>query len=380
MTECGQRAATTCWRSPVGVPEAAVAEAARNALAHRATTGVLMLVTMAMTAVTLLTAGRAAAAEAEVLRSVDDAGPRLITLTVEEPSPGLSENALRRIASIKELEWVLGLGGARDVRSDSTGQNANVAVRNLVTDLPDEVTIELGRPPLSGEALIGSQPQQRLRMLQPSGSLLDAGDKRAVVGRFSSSGVIADLDRLVLVQPEDVRNEHATLVYALARDANQVASAVLQIRALAGIGAEQLNVQTSPELVELSRVLAGEVGALSRQLALGSIVVGVVLVALTMTLALSNRRRDFGRQRALGASRSALLASVLIQAAIPVILGVTLGTTAGAVAVWFWGGVLPPHSFIAGTAALIAATGISAAVPPAAFAAIQDPLRILRVP
>ncbi len=360
-------------------PDRALAEAARNAAAHPGTTLVLALVTLAMTATTLLTAGRASAAEREVLNSVDEAGPRLVVLTVSEPSPGIDAAGLVRLADVAQVQWVLGLGAARDVRAAS-GSRANVAARDLLTPLPAEVQVVLGRAPLPGEAVVGGRPQEALRLLEPAGAVLDAGRARAVVGRFTSSGAIADLDRLVLVQPEDPAAEPATLVYLLARNADDVAGIVEQVTALAGVDRDVLAIQTSPELVTLGQVLTGQLGALSRQLALGATAAGLVLVSLTMTLALTSRRRDYGRRRALGANRSALVALTLCEAAIPVLAGVALGTPLGLVVVARWTGTTPTATFVVADALLVILTGTAAAVPPAVAAATRDPMRILRVP
>jgi putative ABC transport system permease protein len=369
------------WAMPIRT-ERAIREAARNATAHRATTIMLILVTMAMTTATFITAGRAAAAEEAVLHSVDNAGPRLIEVTIAEPSPGVDASTLERFKHIDAVERVLGLGPARDVRSSVTGARVNVAARDLLSPLPPEVTINPGRSPRPGEAIIGADTQQRLQLIYPSGALLDSGTSRAVVGAFSASGAITDLDRLVLIQPEATSApSRATLVYLLADQAENVAGMVREVRALAAVSpVDSLVIRTAPELVELAAVLSGEIGGLSRQLALGAILVGVVLVALTMTLALSTRRRDFGRRRALGASRSALIALTLLEAAFPVVIGVIVGTIVGLTAVILWMGAAPPIGFIVAADLLIALAGTAAAIPPAALAAAQDPVRILRVP
>ncbi len=362
-------------------PDRAAGEALRNVAAHRATTAVLALVTLAMTATTFLTAGRAAAAEAEVMASVDEAGPRLITVVVVDPHPGLDAPALARFEAITDVEWVLGLGEARDVRSDATGRWLNVAARDLLTPLPPLVTIDPGRTPRAGEMIIGPHPQARTQLLHPAGALVDGGVTRAIVGGFTSSGVIDDLDRIALVIPEDPATVRANHVYLLATRADAVAGIVEQVRALAGVDSpDALMITTAPELVDLGAVLSGQVGALSRQLALGAIGVGLLLVTLTMTLALSARRRDQGRRRALGASRSALIAQAVLEAAIPVTAGVILGAAGGLAAVQAWVGHQPAAPFIAATCVLITLTGTAAAIPPAALAALQDPLRILRVP
>lgn len=356
-----------------------VPEATRNAVAHRGTTIVLMLVTLAMVATTMLTAGRAAAAEQGVLDAVDGAGPRLITVSVSEPSPGVDAAGLQRLSSVDGVEWLLGLGAARDVRSIGSSR-VNVAARNILTPLPPEVVVEPGRLPRAGETIVGTRPQRMLQLLEPAGALLDDGSARAVVGGFTSYGVIADLDRLALVQPVDQGTEHATLVYLLAREATDVERIVAAVRVLAGVSPDNLAVQTAPELVELGQVLSGQLGNLSRQLALGAIAIGLVLVALTMTLALGARRRDYGRRRALGASRSALVVLTLAEAAIPVLLGVLFGVPLGLLAIRLWVGTLPPAGFVAAAAVLVAITGVVAPLPPAVAAALADPMRILRVP
>ncbi len=355
-------------------------DAVRNARAHAATTIVLALIAAAMTAATLLTAGRAAAAEAQVMRNLDEAGPRLVTLTVADTSPGIATSVLDSMAGIRGVEWALGLGPARDIRSGATGARANVAARDLINPLPRLVTVELGRLPRVGEAIIGTQTQRKLQLVEPSGAVLDEERARPVVGRFTSAGAIADLERLVLIRPDEPA-DHATLVYLLATDAALVEGIVAQVRAISGVfPTDALQVETSPDLITLNQVLSGEVGALSRQLALGAVAAGVLLVALTMMLALNTRRRDFGRRRALGSTRSALIAATLIEASIPVVAGVTAGTLLGLAAVSWWMGSLPPPGFVAASALLTTLSGLVAAVPPAAFAAWQDPVRILRVP
>lgn len=145
-------------------PRRALREAFGNATAHPVTTLLLILITGAMTAAIFLTAGRAAATEAEVLASIDQAGPRLVEMTVEEPSPGVEPQTLALMADLPDAEWILGFGPARDVRSGETGRRANVAARDLITALPPLVAIEQGRTPQPGEVLVSPSTQERLRL------------------------------------------------------------------------------------------------------------------------------------------------------------------------------------------------------------------------
>lgn len=359
---------------------AAVREAWRDARAHRVTTLVLILVAFAMTCATFLTAGRAAAVEAELAASVDAAGPRLLTVTVVEPSPGMPASAVSRLAAIGGVEWLFALGPAHDVRSAQSGARTNVAARAILTEIPDLVQMELGRLPQPGEAIIGAETQRRLQLLEPVGSILEDGVPKPIVGRYSADGVIADLERLVLTRPGEADADVATLIYVLAADAAAVAGIGEQIRALAGVPADQLVVDSSPELVALGQALSGSLGALSRQLAVGAILVGMALVALVMTLALNARRRDFGRRRALGAGRTVLMAVTLIEVVLPLTAGATIGAAAGVVGVAATAAFLPPAAFVLAGVTLIVVAGALSAVPSVLLATLQDPMRILRVP
>lgn len=358
----------------------AVAEAARSSRAHPATTIVLVLVALATTIATFLTAGRAAATEAEILASVEAAGARLIAVTVTEPHPGLSSTAVERLASVGDVDWVLALGPARDVTSTSTGVRANIAARTVLTPLPDLVEIDPGRIPRPGEAVVSEDGVRRLQLEAASGSLTDDGVPRSIVGEFSAGGAVENLERLALVYPDAESSELATLVYVLADDATHVNAIVEAVRAVAGVPIDNLAIETSEQIIELGNAASGSIGSLGRQLSAGAIAAGAILSALTVTLALLSRRRDIGRRRALGASRSAIVALALLETSMPIIVGAAGGTLVGGLAVVALSGSPPPLAFAAAAPALIAIISIASSVPPALRAAWQDPLRILRVP
>lgn len=361
-------------------PRRALREARRSAAAHRGASTVLAIVALAMTVTTFVTAGRAAAAEAEILASVETAGPRLIGVSVLEPHQGVGAAAIERVRQLPNVEWVLGLGAARDVSSTGTGARANIAARTLVTALPPLVVVEPGRLPHPGEAIVSPGVAERLQLEHPAGSVRDGGGVRSIVGQFQASGVIADLERLVLVAPDEGAPPAATQLYVLADDALHVEHLVREIRAVAGVPDEQLTIQASDVLLELGNAVSGTIGSFGRQLSIGAIAVGAVLCGLTMTLSMLSRRRDIGRRRALGASRSAIVALALLEAGIPTAIGVALGTVVGTMLVVVTTGALPPVLFAIAAPCLIAVAGVSAAAPPAVLAARQDPMRILRVP
>lgn len=142
----------------------------------------------------------------------------------------------------------------------------------------------------------------------------------------------------------------------------------------------RLTVKTPDILAELHTVIGSDLASGGRQLLAAILVGGMLLVATTMAGATSLRRRDFGRRRALGATRSALVLLVLVQAAIAATIGSILGSAIGLLAVWRLAGSLPPVEFVAAVGALSVLMALAAAVPPGILAARRDPVRILRVP
>jgi putative ABC transport system permease protein len=114
------------------------------------------------------------------------------------------------------------------------------------------------------------------------------------------------------VAPAPNTDPRATLVYVLADDASNVAAVADQATKLTGLDTDGLTIRTSDQLVAVHDVLSGQIGGFARQLAVGVLALGLVLVLLTVSLALSSRRADMGRRRALGSSRSALTVLLLL--------------------------------------------------------------------
>lgn len=360
-------------------PRRAVAESTAETRAHPVTTAILLVVSVAMTAATLLTVGRSAAAERDILDGLDAEGARLITVTALDTSPGIPLEQLKTIGEFPEVEWVFGLGPAEDVRSGPTAERANIAARGLVTELPPLVAITVGRGPASGEAVVSDAAQRALRLQQPAGWVTVDSDPYAVVGSFAASGVIADLDRLVLTGGS-VESPDATLVYILVKEAQNVPLVAERTEFIVGRDPDLVSIRTSDQLVAANRVISGEVGAFSRQIAVGAVILGLLLVLLTVSLALAGRRADMGRRRALGSSRSALVALVLMIVGLPTLAGAVLGTVVGLSATLAIGGSLPDLDVVLAINTLTLSVAVLATVPPALHVSLQDPVAVLRVP
>jgi putative ABC transport system permease protein len=92
----------------------------------------------------------------------------------------------------------------------------------------------------------------------------------------------------------------------------------------------------------------------------------------------SDRRREFGLRRTLGASRSDIGMLVTLEALFQVAGGVMVGGAAGTVAVLVQTGSLAPVDLTVALAMLVALGALGGASPAAAVAAFREPILVLR--
>jgi putative ABC transport system permease protein len=349
---------------------------------------VASLVTVAIVAavccVTLATTGQSAAAEARVLRGIDAAGTRLIVVEDDTGQGGISVASIAQIAAVSGVSWVVGFTAVLDVRNSALeGVATPVPMRAYYGRLPAQVVVR-GRAPNAGEALVGAQASDRLGLTQGVGAVDAPNQQYAVVGSFSAADPLTFLDRSVLAPGQEVRvfseQDRLRSIYLMVTDVAQVEPVTQALRQVIVSRTSEYSVATPAQLVALRAVVSDELGTSSRRLMVAVLAVGLLIVAVTLFGAVSARRRDFGRRRALGASRSFIATLVLVQTAITASIGALLGTVLGVAAVWRLAGSLPSASFVIGVGVLALLASLLAAAAPASVAALRDPVRILRVP
>ncbi|MCR6704728.1 MAG: ABC transporter permease [Cellulomonas sp.] len=353
-----------------------------TARAQPVATATAALVVALVTLVTLLTTGRAAATEAEVVASIDAVGTRLVVATDTTGEAGIDPATVAAIAELSSVTWVFGLGPATDVENVAAGHAGPAPLRALVGGLPSDVALAAGRAPATpDEVVVGSSAATALRMPDVAGALSDGARRYAAVGLVEGTGPLSFLDdgALRMAAPdEDVPLRYVYVLAASATHAQDVADAV---RALVVADAPSaVDVSVSSGALELRDVIAGRLGASSRQTMAGVLGVGLVLVTVTMLGAVAGRRRDFGRRRALGATRSAVVSLVLVQSSCAGLAGAVLGAASGLAVLSATGVAWPTAQFVAGVMVLAALVTLVGSVPPAVAAARADPVRILRVP
>ncbi|WP_425563329.1 ABC transporter permease [Microbacterium panaciterrae] len=189
--------------------------------------------------------------------------------------------------------------------------------------------------------------------------------------RAVNSGANASYQTLIVVKCR-------TRSWGATEDGVARSSAVISL--LGVTDRSKVRIASSEQLATLHDLVSTQLGAFGNNLVL--IVFGLmafVVCATTWGLVLL-RRKDFGRRRALGASRRLVIILVTGQAMILAIAGATLGSAAGVAVLAIVGAPAPNLVFFLATTVLAAFVQCLGTLPPAIAASMQDPVKELRVP
>ncbi len=330
--------------------------------------------------VTLATTGRTVGAERAVLARIEDAGTRAIQVIDDRANPGLDNQILAAISRLDAVSWAIGLGPIEDVRPAGLDGADAVPARRISGSSP-----ELDYPGTTGtgvQAFVATGSQARLGFTSAAGTVEGAtGRQYPVVGVFRTSGPLADLGDSILLVGDDESDIGLRRITIEVATAEAVASVAETLRSLVGPGGQGgVTIEVSEDLVLAQSVIRGEFAGFGRAIVLQALAGGLVLMVGAVLAGVNARRRDFGRRRALGASRGQLISLVVAQSLWSALPGVAAGAVAGSALVKVLSGSLPGWEFPMAVAVLTALSAAGAAIVPAILAAVRDPVAALRVP
>jgi putative ABC transport system permease protein len=351
-------------------------------LRDRRFSGAIGIVVALVVAVVLATTGRTAATERSVVSSIETLGARIVVLTDADRRAHIDPTSVGDVAAIDGVSWAFGLGPAESGQNAVMPQVMVVTTRALVGDLPSSVEMVSGRPAIMpDEALAGTTAVANLALGDVAGGVSTASRQVGVVGCIRSTGVLDFLNETVLYRTTPSSEAPVVQIY-LAVDEPVAAQGIAQ-EALARLTADSpdsVNVEVSSSIIALSDVVSGKLGASSRQLMAVLLLVGLAINTAVTAAMVASHRRDFGRMRALGASRSALVVIVLTGCSVAAGGGALLGAVLGLVLIATSAATFPAWGFVAGVALSAVLVALLGAVVPAVLAARSDPVAILRVP
>lgn len=364
-------------RRPLALP----GEAARVARSQPVGSLLTLLIVATVCGVILTTTGRTVQAESQVLARIDEAGTRSITLVDTQGDARIHPDSIARIAALSGVEWVIGLGFATDITNQAIPGGTPTPLRTIHGHLPPIFDLDAGDW-TTGTVVVGPLAQASLGLEHPVGGVDAATTAMAVVGRFTAGEPLEFLARTALTPPDptdpDPRIRSVHILVTEPRNVGTIADAARSVLAADAPGA--VSIETSEAFAQIRAAVAGELGRFGRDLVTLILAVGLVLVGLTVYGTITTRRRDFGRRRALGASRSDIVALVTLHTGLVATLGAVVGSAVGTWLVVTWTGAPPDWPFTTAVATIAILVALVAALPPALVAATRDPVRILRVP
>ncbi|RFA09125.1 hypothetical protein B7R54_07715 [Subtercola boreus] len=345
-------------------------EAAVCVLSQRLASLLTVVVIAAVCVAVLATAGRAEGSANDVLSSLDDSGTRSIVVRAE-PGSGLDTSVLDRLRMLGGIEWAGAFGAADDVTNAALEGGRAVSRRAFY-----------GGDAASG-ARVSERAADQLGLSDGVGEVVSraSGEEVDITGFVELSPDLRFLEPVVLVPAPTPQASPVAVLVVRAQSAPLVAAVATAVTSVLGVDdPTTVTVQTSERLAAVRQQVENHLGDFGRGLVLStfagsSALVGAILFALVMM-----RRRDFGRRRALGASRSLLVLLLLSQVGLTAALASALGTVLALSALALLRQPLPTPAFTVAVAILATTTALVAAVLPALFASTRDPLRELRVP
>ncbi|MGC5628732.1 ABC transporter permease [Georgenia sp. Z1344] len=326
----------------------------------------------------LMTSGRTVGVEQQVLATIDAAGTRTIVVRAE-PEAAVTSDAVERIAAIGTVEQVVGFGPAQDVRSATITGGPAVASRTVhASDLSDILGHRADAVP--GSILLTGRGAQTLGLADGVGPVTTAnGTIAAVVGTVDRPEFLDALGSTAYVVTDEPGPLAIVVVIADAVDAVDQLVPVVQA-ALMTQQPGSVNVTTSEAFAQVQAVIGGQLGGFGRSLVLGILLALGVLVAGLQYGVVMIRRKDFGRRRALGASRRLIVGLLLLRTMLCAGVGALLGATTGLGVTRALGDPAPGLSFVVALMVLAIAVCVVGAIAPAIVASRREPLVELRVP
>lgn len=334
----------------------------------------LMMVTV------MLTAGRTVSAQETVLRTIDSAGTRSIVVTATDGAE-LTSGVIDRLSGLQDIEWAGAFSEVFDVENSEIPGGARVPSRFLYTMNGTPLGISsIDFSATNGIAYGTDAALLELGMREGGGISTAANAGYGVRGGLLVPSNLSGLNLQVVI-PQARSPEHGVnLLVVLARDAKMVASVSAAVESVLGVrDPTRVQVTTSEQLANIRSLVATDFTAFSRNLVLGALAISGFLVAITLSALVLIRRKDFGRRRALGASKAIIMILMLLQTAILATIGASIGSLVAVAVPAFLNDALPDAGYLLSVAILAILISIIAATGPALIASQRDPYRELRV-
>ncbi len=342
---------------------------------------VLLIVISAVCAgILILGVGAASTTEQRVRGTLEAPSQRIAIVTDPGQDIGINPTAADLIANTTGFDWVIVVGELLDTSVPAQPDNP-IPTRPYTGQLPAPINLLSGRLPQPGEAVVPESLASASGIDGPWGQL-DLGPALSapivgIVHDAPDTPIIGSV-ALVAAKPEDL---DPSRILAQVSSSAELPNSIPLLRSAANADrADDLEVATTDADTRIRLDLASELADNRRRIGRATLGIAALLSFVTAVVLVSAHQRRFGLQRALGASRPAIVGSITAFAVTSSAIGAGIGAAASRIAAGL-SDLDPAEPRF--TAASITAVGIAAtigAVPPAIVAAFKDPVSVLRSP
>ncbi|NEM91390.1 ABC transporter permease [Galbitalea soli] len=329
----------------------------------------------------ILTSGRTDGAQEHVVASLDSAGTRSITVQASTGSE-LDPAVIGRVRRIRDIAWLGAFSAPIDGHNSAIRDDTNLPVRNMFASSPTPLHLPRSIPLPGKEGWSSQSALFDLGLPDKVGGIsLSNGKNIDVAGELVTPSYLNFLQPLTVVpvSASDV-GPISVLVITVKRPTLVSAVTRAMLPLLGTTDPTKITISTSQNLAELRGLIKEQLAASSQALvAIIFAVTAAVLAAMLYGLVLM-RRKDFGRRRALGATRSLVIGLVTFQVAFLAAGGAVAGVLGSELTLAIQQQPIPGVSYATAVAVLAVIVSIAASVIPAVVAARRDPVAELRVP
>lgn len=323
------------------------------------------------------TTGLAMASQQRTLDLMNSPEGRLITIVDSQGGADMDARSVEQLATLTGVEWVLAAGPAKTVHAGGFDGGEGVTARHVFGDSSQVAEGLDGRLLAPGQAVASADVIERLGLVDGVG--------------FVTGGLDADIvESAHVADPLGWWNDEVLI----AADTGQVLTIFVSVTSLQQLEQVQAatrglliaerpheaTITTNEALVGLSSDVSDELAASSRQTVSALLAIVALLVAAVQFGRVSATAKDIGRRRALGATRSLIVSSVLVSAAAAAVIGAVVGTLIGCGITLALTGSVPRAGFILSIPVLLMIAALRGGALLAIRASRLDPVAILRVP
>ncbi|MCL1837922.1 MAG: hypothetical protein FWG47_01205, partial [Propionibacteriaceae bacterium] len=309
-----------------------VRESFATAWAAKISSLLSLIVVGAMCATSLVTVGRSAGAAAEISARMEAAGARRLSIVDTERAGFINARTLAVVTSISTVESAIMIGVPFDVSNGAIGAGgARVPTWPVLGELESAASLVRGRLPNVGEAIVSTYALVSLGLAEPVGYVTSADglSQYPIVGSFTPKAEFGDLGNgvLTLAAPDEITGrELRVLVDSIAAAAPTVTT-ILTV--LHPPDLTKVVVESPAGLAAMAQGINADMASYGRSLLVMIMAVGGLLVAAVVLADVLIRRRDLGRRRTLGITRTGLASIVTIRTLAAAIPGAAIGASVG---------------------------------------------------